>query len=170
MKTDTQVRLTNFLKLWWIFQLGYICNHSGCLWEWEGLGVRCGEKLTFYAVSFYVFFSPIFSLMYVFHFWNRTSYFFKSVSPKANLEHRPAATCQFPQFSPGSRPLTACSASGNVLEYRRRVRYIYRLCRVGGCNSICDTDEYIRWLVVYITPQPPPVRHYEWLPNLLTFK
>jgi hypothetical protein len=105
------------------------------------------------------FFSPIFSLMYVFHFWNRTSYFLKSVSPKANLEHRPAATCQFPQFSPGSRPLTACSASGNVLEYRRRVRYIYRLCRVGGCNSICDTDEYIRWLVVYVTPQPPPVRH-----------
>ena len=100
MKTETQVRLTNFLKLWWIFQLGYICNHSGCLWEGEGLGVRCGEKLTFYAVSFYVFFFffSIFSLMYVFHFRNRTSYYFKSVSPKANLERRPAATCQFPQF------------------------------------------------------------------------
>lgn len=94
---------TNFLKLWWIFQLGYICNYSGCLWEGEGLGVRCGEKLTFYAVSFYVFFffSNFFPYVCVsFLEQNKTSYFLKSVSPKANLEHRPGATCQFAQFFP----------------------------------------------------------------------
>lgn len=105
---------------------------------------------TFYAVPFYVFWN--FFLMYVFHFWNETSYFFKSVSPEANPERRPAATCQFPQFFPGSRPLTVCSASGHILQYRMRVRDVYRHCSVSSGNFICDPDGDTRWLVVFTTP------------------
>lgn len=67
---------TNFLKLWWIFQLGYIRNYIGCLWRGEGLGVRCGEKLTFYAVSFYVFLNFLPYVCVSFLEQNKTSYFF----------------------------------------------------------------------------------------------
>ena len=120
--------------------------------EGEGLEVRCGRETHFLGCT----------LLCLFEFFpyvcvscleqNKTSYFFKSVSPEANLERRPAATCQFPQFFPGSRPLTVCSASGHVLEYRMRVRDVYRHCSVSSGNFICDPDGYIQWLVVFTPP------------------
>lgn len=120
--------------------------------EAVGLRVRCGkETQLFLLYPFMLFKVFFFFLMDVFHFWNKLL-FFESVSPEANLERRPADTCQFPQFFPGSHPFTVCSASGNVLEYRMRVRGVYRHGSVSSGNFICDADGYIWWLIVYTTP------------------